>query len=364
MLLPFSRILITGATGFVGKSIAEFLLQHDYTIRGATRACLPEKQKIAGVDYRIVGDINEHTDWQVALSNIYPPNLKELGRRQHDESPDHIQSYVRTTNRVENNPRTSKTMGIDVVIHMAAKVHVMIDDSTNLLSEYRRINTLGTLQLLRQATTAGVKRFVYISSIKVNGEKTFLKPFAEHDKPDPTDPYSISKWEAEQGIIEWCSKHNIQYTILRLPLVYGKGVKANFAKLIKLTKSGLPLPMGAIKNQRSLLYLGNLTSALLTILQMPASANKTYLLSDGDDVSTPQLIQLIANAYQVKARLFSVPIFIFKLLGKLSGKSAAVDRLLGSLQVDASKIRQELNWQPPYTVASGLGDMATAQPPG
>jgi len=244
-------------------------------------------------------------------------------------------------------------------VHTAARVHQMQETVNDPLREYCSTNTTGTLCLLESAQLAGVKKFIFLSSIKVNGESTTDKPFSELDVPCTEDPYGLSKWEAEQGIAELCKSSATDYTIVRLPLVYGYGVKANFAKLIKLVNSKIPLPMGAINNKRSLLYIGNLTAALQAIIQNPNSKNKTYLLSDNNDVSTPDLVRAIAVAYGIKPKLIAVPVFLFKLLGIVTRKQKAISRLLGSLQVDSSKIRHDLNWQPPYTVAAGLAEMVS-----
>jgi UDP-glucose 4-epimerase len=295
------KILITGANGFVGRALLETLAKTGYSVVGITR--------------KDISNIDERTDWSSLLKDV------------------------------------------DVVIHAAARVHMMQDASQNPLLEYRKTNTQGTLKLLKDSIAANVKKFIFISSIKVNGEFTKDKHFSEEDKYIPEDPYGLSKWEAEQGIIELTKNTTTKFTIVRLPLVYGVGVKANFKNLIKLVRSNLPLPFGCIHNKRSMLYLGNLISAIEAIIQNSVSNNQTYLLSDNDDVSTAELVKKIAKAYGLKRYLIPVPLFLFKWLGAMTGKHKAVSRLLGSLQVDSRKIRRELNWKTPYTVKTGLSEM-------
>jgi UDP-glucose 4-epimerase len=222
---------------------------------------------------------------------------------------------------------------------------------------YRATNTDATLNLARQAVAAGVKRFVFISSIKVNGEGREL-PYSEFDLPSPQDAYAISKWEAEQGLRAIESSTGMQVVILRPPLVYGPGVGANFLRLMRSVERGLPLPFGRVDNRRSLLYLGNFTDAIRVCLDHPAAAGQTFLLSDGEDVSSADLIRRLALAMHRPARLLPLPPSWLRAAGALLGRGAEVDRLLGSLSVDSSKIRRELGWRPPFSMDEGLSQTA------
>lgn len=245
--------------------------------------------------------------------------------------------------------------GCKAVVHLAARVHVMHDTATDPLSLYRTTNTDATLNLARQAAQAGVKRFVFISSIKVNGEGREAA-YRETDAPAPEDAYAISKWEAEQGLHRIAAETGLEVVVLRPPLVYGPGVKANFRRLLDTVARGWPLPLGAIENRRSLLYLGNFVDAIRVCLEHPAAAGQTFLLDDGQPVSTPELIRGVAQAMGRPARLLAVPAGVLEFAGLLLGKRAAVKRLTGSLWVDSSLIRSRLGWTPPYTLAAGLAE--------
>lgn len=243
----------------------------------------------------------------------------------------------------------------DVVIHCAARVHVMGDNSANPLEEFREVNTAGTLNLARQAAESKVKRFIFISSIKVNGESTAYEcKFSSYDKPNPEDPYGISKAEAEFGLQEIAKETGMEVVIIRPPLVYGPKVKGNFLNLLKLSKLPLPLPFGLINNQRSMVYLDNLVDLIITCIDHPEAANKIFLASDKDDLSLSRLLNLIRKAMNKPAFLLPVPAFLFQIAGKLTGRSAVVDRLLGNLQVDSNDAKKYLNWTPPYTVEQGI----------
>jgi UDP-glucose 4-epimerase len=221
------------------------------------------------------------------------------------------------------------------------------------LALYRETNTEATLNLARQAKQAGVKRFVFISSIKVNGEGR-VEPYRETDVPAPEDAYAMSKWEAEQGLGQIADETGLEVVILRPPLVYGPGVRANFMQLMRLVERGWPLPLGAIRNRRSLLYLGNFVDAIRQCVEHPAAAGQTFLLDDGEAVSTPELVRALAHAMNRPARLLAVPVKVLELAGTLLGKRAAVARLTGSLYVDSSAIRLRLGWTPPNTLQQGL----------
>lgn len=309
------HILVTGANGFVGSALCAEALKRGIQVNGAVRnaADMPEGARRFKID-RVDGE----TDWTLALQNV------------------------------------------DAIVHLAARVHVMSDVSVDPLTDFRKVNVQGTENLARQAAKAGVKRFVFLSSIKVNGEQTVSgRKFSEDDVPVPSDAYGISKWEAEQVLHRISRETGMEVVILRLPLVYGPGVKGNFIQMVKAVSAGIPLPLASVRNSRSLVYLGNLVDALIVCATHPAAAGQTYLISDGEDVSTTELLRRLAGALGVPARLFSLPPGLLRFAGMLTGKSAQVDRLLGSLQVDSSKIRQELGWQPPFFMAQGL--KATAE---
>ncbi|MBD1580930.1 UDP-glucose 4-epimerase family protein [Pseudoalteromonas sp. S16_S37] len=245
---------------------------------------------------------------------------------------------------------------VEVVIHIAARVHVMNDAAADPLEAFREVNTLGTLNLAKQAVKAGVKRFIFVSSVKVNGESTSaLKPFCVSDKPKPEDPYGVSKAEAEMQLMALGKETGMEIVIIRPPLVYGEGVKANFASLMKLVGKGLPLPFrGISNNKRSLVSVYNLVDLIKVCIDHPSAANQTFLVSDDNDLSTAEMVALMAKV-QGKANLsLPVPVCCFNLAGKVFGKQSVVDRLVGSLQVDIEHTKKTLNWQPPYSVEDGF----------
>ncbi|HCI53969.1 MAG TPA: NAD-dependent dehydratase [Gallionella sp.] len=302
------KILVTGANGFVGNVLCSELRASRLTVRAAVRT-----ENFSGSDVVRVGAIDDKTDWTDALRDIV------------------------------------------VVIHLAARVHVMTDKASNPSAEFRRVNVAGTENLARQAARAGVKRLVYVSSIKVNGEATEgVRKFSELDAPVPQDPYGVSKYEAEQALHRVAAETGLEVVIVRPPLVYGAGVKGNFAQMLKVLALGIPLPLASVGNRRSLIYVGNLVDALILCATHPAAAGQTYLVSDGDDVSTPELLRELGDAMGHPARLLPCPQALLKLAGRLTGKADQVERLLGSLRVDSDKIRRELGWTPPYTPQQGL----------
>jgi nucleoside-diphosphate-sugar epimerase len=245
--------------------------------------------------------------------------------------------------------------GVDVVIHLAARVHVMHDSVADPLAEFLKVNLHGTENLARQAAHAGVKRLVFVSSIKVNGEATCDgQRFSETDMSAPQDPYGISKWEAEQALQRVSAQTGLEVVIVRPPLVYGPGVKGNFAQMMNIVAKRIPLPFACIHNLRSLVYVGNLADALITCSTHAAAAGQTYLVCDGEDISTPDLLRQLAHNMGVSARLFFCPPVLLKLAGKLTGKSQQLERLFGSLRVEGDKIRADLNWTPPYSLRQGL----------
>ena len=312
---PSVKVLVTGASGFVGNALCTHLVLRDFDVV-ATVQNLPDTS-VLGVEYRLVTEMSSTTDWSDALTSI------------------------------------------QTVIHCAARVHVMHDHAQDPLTEFRRVNALGTKILARAAADCGVKRLIFLSSIKVNGESTL--PFSPFDKASPAKPqdsYAISKWEAEQALTQIATDTGLEVVILRCPLIYGPRAKGNFLRLLQAVDHGIPLPLALVKNRRSLIYLDNLTDAIATCLTHPAAAGKTYLMSDGEDVSTAELISRIAQALGKPSRLWPCPLGLMELAGMLTGKSDEIARLLGSLCIDSSKIRSELDWTPPYTLEQGLAETA------
>jgi len=256
-------------------------------------------------------------------------------------------------------PRPSvEVAGGQCVIHCAARAHIIRDLALDSITEYRRVNTQGTLDLAREAAAGGVKRFVFISSIGVNGTFTHgSRRFAHDDAPAPAEDYAISKWEAEQGLWEIASQTGMEVVVVRPPLVYGPGVKGNFARLLDLVRSGVPLPLAAVNNRRSFIGLDNLVDLLIRCVDHPKAAGQTLLVSDGQDLSTPELLRMIANAMGRPVRLFPVPVPILRFAGRALGRLNEVDRLVGSLQVDSSATCELLGWTPPVSVEEGIKRM-------
>jgi nucleoside-diphosphate-sugar epimerase len=253
-------------------------------------------------------------------------------------------------------PGTASFAGCSAVIHLGARVHVMNDQANNPLAEFRRVNTFDTLALARRSATAGVKRFVFVSSVKVNGEGTQPgSAFHWSDTPSPLDPYGISKREAEDGLRDISATTGMEVVIVRPPLVYGPGVKANFAAMMRAVQRGLPLPLASVThNRRSLVALDNLVDLLITCIDHPAAANQTFLVSDGEDLSTTDLLRRLGTAMGRPARLFPVPPAVLQAGATLLGKRDTAQRLLGNLQVDITHTRETLGWTPPISVDEGL----------
>jgi nucleoside-diphosphate-sugar epimerase len=247
---------------------------------------------------------------------------------------------------------------ITAVVHLAARTHVMRESAADPLAAYRDINVEGTQRLAEAAAAAGVRRFVFLSSIKVNGERTGLLPFGEADEPRPEDAYGITKLEAEQVLERIAAESEMRVTILRPPLVYGPGVKGNFLALMGAVRKGVPLPLGLVDNRRSLVHVGNLASAIVACLDNERAAGQTFLVSDGEDLSTPELIRRLATGLATRPRLYPCPVWLLRVAGTLLGKRAQVARLTDSLQVDSARIRQMLGWTPPFTVEQGLAETA------
>jgi UDP-N-acetyl-alpha-D-quinovosamine dehydrogenase len=243
------------------------------------------------------------------------------------------------------------------VVHLAGRTHRVREHAMEALNEYRRINVEGTRRLAEHAAAAGVRRLVFLSSIKVNGESSD-RPFTEDDAPRPEDAYGISKWEAEQALARVAGKTRLDVTILRPPLVYGPGVAGNFLRLLDLVAHGVPLPFASIENRRSLLYVGSLVAAILKAITAPQAAGRTYLVSDGEDTSTPDLVRKLARELGVGTRLFSCPPLLLEKVAALVGRHRDLERLTGSLQADVSRICRELAWRPPYTLVQGLAQTA------
>lgn len=302
--------LVTGANGFVGTFLCSELKKRGFKARAVTRSA-PKLQDVD--DFILVKDIADLEGWTDAFAEV------------------------------------------DVVIHLAARVHVMKDNANDPLIEFRKMNVVASEQLARSAAAKGVKRFVYVSSIKVNGEATMGEhKFSEQDLANPQDPYGITKWEAEQALHNVAEETGLELVIIRPPLVYGAGVKGNFKQMLRIVSMGIPLPLASIKNRRDLIYVENLVDALITSAIHPDAVGKTFLVSDGEAVSTPSLLRVLAQEQSKSSWLFAFPIQILNLIAKLVGKSAQVGRLTGSLQIDSSKIRRDLSWVPPYTLKEGL----------
>ncbi len=242
---------------------------------------------------------------------------------------------------------------MQAVVHLAARAHVTADDTIDSLAAYREVNVMGTQRLARAAAVGGIGRFVYLSSVKVNGEGA-SEPYTERDVPRPEDPYGVSKWEAEQALWKAAAGSDLRPVVLRSPLVYGPGVKANFLKLMGAVDRSLPFPVASIKNRRSLIFVENLADAIFVCLSHPGAAGRTYLVCDGEDVSTAELIRRIALALERPARIFPFPPAPLESAARLLWRAATVKRIWGSLVVDSSAIRDELSWTPAYSMVQGL----------
>jgi len=310
------NVLVTGASGFIGSSLLSCL-----SIKEGIRVSGAFKHQFSNIPPGIqtfqVGDLGDNTNWIPALNNI------------------------------------------GVVVHTAARVHVMNDRANDSLSEFRKINVEGTLNLARQALVAGVKRFIFISSIKVNGESTTPGAlYTADDQPNPVDPYGISKWESEIGLRRLAEESSLEVVIIRPPLVYGPGVKANFRRMMRWLDKGVPLPLGNIQNKRSLVALDNLVDLIITCTEHPAAANQIFLAGDGEDLSTTELLQRTGKALGKPARFIPFPVGLLTFLASLLGKKEVAQRLCGSLQVDISKARELLGWEPPVSVEERLRKVA------
>lgn len=317
------KILVTGASGFVGSALCRAQRPAGSALYAVVRSPVQAQTLPADVIAVVVDDLTDLAQRQDLLDEI------------------------------------------DCIIHLAARVHVMRDRSADPLAAFRAVNTDATVALATAAAKSGVRRFIYLSSVKVNGEgqpncpAPEVKTYSESSQPAPCDPYGRSKWEAEYQLQQVMAATGLEVVIIRPPLVYGPQVKANFLQLMRLVQRGVPLPFGRVENARSLVFIGNLVDAILTCVTHPQAAGHTFFVSDGVDLSTPDLIRRLAQALGCSARLLPVSANSLKLAGQLTGKSATMARLLGSLTVDSQKICRTLGWQPPFSLDQGLASTAS-----
>ena len=303
-------VLITGANGFVGRSLCARMVADGWNVKGAIRSLPKESDLPSGTVCATTRAIDANTDWSKALNRI------------------------------------------DTVIHLAARVHEMHEDALTQ-DDYNQVNVDGTVRLAQMAANSGVKRFIFLSSVKVNGEGRSF-PYLENDEVSPSDYYGISKWEGEKKLKKISLQTNLEAIVIRPPLVYGPGVKANFLRLMKLVDRELPIPLSSVKNLRSMIALDNLVDFILHCAKIPEVSYDVFFVSDDEDLSTPELIRRIASLMGRRARLLPFPPGLLRLVGRITGKEGMVDRLCGSLQVDISKAKQLLGWKPPVTVDEGL----------
>ena len=309
------KIAVTGANGFVGRAVCHALTTAHHTVRPLIR-----QADASWPQAKAVGAIHATTDWKEAL---------------HD---------------------------IDCVVHCAARVHVMEETEPDPLAAFRAVNVWGTQRLAQEAAQNGVKRFIFLSTLKVHGETTQPgHPFRASDPPRPCDPYGISKWEGEQAAMAVARSSEMECVVIRPPLVYGPGVKANFAKLLKAVARGIPLPLGGIDNRRSMVNLSNLTDLIAVCTQHPGAADQAFLVSDGQDVSTPELLNCMGHALGKPARLVALPPAWLHLIGRLSGREAQIDRLTGSLQVDIGHTTEVLGWKPRTNLYQAMQELVQAE---
>ena len=310
------KVLLTGATGFVGRALQQRILiddQYDLTI--AVRSIVDAPSSVRVVQ---VTDLTADTDWSEAVQ------------------------------------------GVDVVIHCAARAHVLVESSDDPLIEFRKTNVGGALALAQQSLAAGVKRFVFISSIGVNGASTQVEPFTEKSVPAPHAPYAVSKLEAEVALQELCAGTSMQLVIIRPPLVYAAHAPGNFARLLKVVSFGFPLPFLLVKNQRSMVALENLVDFILCCAAHPAAANQTFLIADHQPISTSQMLRYLYAGMGKRLLLLPVPVSLMRFFATLAGRKALFNQLCGSLEVDASKAQQLLGWTPPVTVEDAMRKVAEA----
>jgi len=302
------NVLVTGANGFVGSALCKVLAEKGVQVTAVTRHSVTSSDNLSIVNK----DITKDTNWKSTLENI------------------------------------------QTITHLANRAHVMKESADNPYLAYKVINVDATINLARQAIEAGVGRFIYISSIKVNGERTTNKPYTELDAPRPEDDYGKSKYEAEEALKALCKGTNMELVIIRPPLIYGPSVKANFLNLMNLCNKHIPLPFGCVQNKRSLVYIENLTSFIMVCLTHPNAANETFLVSDNDDQSTASLIRAIKNTLNRPTLLLPVPIFALEFIFSALNKKNLLDRLINNLHVDTSKSQTLLDWHPPYSFKEGI----------
>jgi nucleoside-diphosphate-sugar epimerase len=305
------RILVTGASGFIGRALCVALRGQGHYVRGAVRKTASPRSG-DNLDTVVVGNIGPDTRWDRALENI------------------------------------------DTVVHLAARAHVLKESSRDPMSEFSRVNTQGTEQLARAAAAMGVKRFLYMSTIGVNGSHTETKPFTEADEPRPMDAYALSKWRAEQAVWDVARRDDLGVTVIRPPLVYGPGNPGNFFRLLKLLDSGWPIPLGGIRNSRSMIYVDNLVDMVATCIRRPAATGNVFVVSDGEDISTPNLIVHMSKALGKSPRMFALPKKVLRGLAALVGRTGEIEKLSASLIIDISKVQAVLDWKPPVRLEQGL----------
>lgn len=304
-------VLVTGADGFVGRHLCPALAQRGYKVRGSVqRAELAAE--VQAEEVVVAGDLGPDTDWAAPLKDV------------------------------------------DAVIHLAARAHVLRETSDNPASNFRRVNVLGTERLARMAASAGVRRLVFLSSIGVNGPATAGSPFTEADEPRPSGPYAASKWEAEERLRAVSAETGLEIAVVRAPLVYGPGVPGNFLRLLGLVKRGLPLPLGSVSNRRSLIYAENLADLLVRCVECPEASGELFLACDDEVLSTPALVRALAAAMGARAALFPCPVALLRCAAAALGRADLIDKLCGSLQVDAGKAMRRLGWKPPVSAGAGL----------
>ncbi|AIB11345.1 NAD-dependent dehydratase [Azospirillum argentinense] len=304
------RVLVTGATGFVARTVIPLLVARGHSVRAVVRrpdVAVPQAAETVTID-----DIGPATAWGNALQ------------------------------------------GMDGVVHLAARVHVMRDRESDPLAAFRRVNTAGTRVLAEAAAAAGVKRMVYLSSVKALADESRPDELSEETEPDPHSPYGISKLEAERALAEISTRTGLEVAVIRPPLVYGPGVGGNFLRLMQAVDRGIPLPLGALENRRSLIFVGNLADAIQECLTHPQAAGARFLVHDGRPMSTAELVRAIAEALNKPARLLPVPPSLLALAARLARREAMLDRIAGSLVIDDGAIRRALNWRPPCYPAYGL----------
>lgn len=308
------KVLVTGANGFVGRQLCRGLSEAGFAVRGAIRDAKNIIDNSSEIEYIVVGEIGPETDWTGPLKDV------------------------------------------DMVVHLAARAHMLREDPADPLvrQAYDRVNTLGTLRLAKMAANK-VRKFIFLSSAGVNGKESRQWPFSETDEPAPGTPYTLSKWKAEEGLHQLQEQGQLLTVIIRPPLVYGPGVPGNFLRFLRLVDFGVPLPLGMINNKRSFVGLNNLVDFIMVCLRNPAASGETFFVSDGEDLSTPELIRRIASSWGIRRYLLPVPYKLLLMLASALGKKETLEKLCQSFQLDITKSRNLLNWSPPFSVDEELG---------